>query len=85
MGIDGVGSGETTCIVATGLPTVGTKHMLGVLDGASERAKVVLGRVLAWLRTISSSAAENLEEALDTARHSSWRVQRWRDSAMALC
>ena len=147
--IDGVGFGDTTCIVAMGLSTDGTKQILGVLDGASENstvvidllnsleergltltsralfvldggkalrkavkakygkralvqrcqvhklrnvlaylppskhaearrrlrvawgmeqyedAKVELGRVLTWLRTISSSAAESLEEAFD--------------------
>ena len=40
--IDGVGFGDTTCIVAMGLSSDGTKQILGVLDGASENSTVVI-------------------------------------------
>jgi transposase-like protein len=40
--IDGVGFGDTTCIVAMGVSIDGTKRILGVRDGASENSTVVV-------------------------------------------
>ena len=40
--IDGVGFGDTTCIVAMGVSVDGKKEILGVLDGASENSTVVI-------------------------------------------
>ena len=40
--IDGVGFGDTTCVVAMGVSIDGSKRVLGVRDGASENSTVVV-------------------------------------------